>query len=271
MVGPEPPQPPQPAAAPPPPGYNPSPAPPPAGYGPPPGYGQTGGHGVPGGYGQPPGPPGGYGQPGYPYPGPPGAPPPRAGRRIGLIIAIVAAAVALLLLVACGLGAFLWYRQAGGGEGEDLPAIINYRETNPGALSPDHLPDGTALSYPMRPPAGGPHYNRWQNCNGDVYPAPIEDGHAVHSLEHGAVWITYREGLPPDEVARLADRVRGQSYLMMSPYRSLDSTVTLQAWGYQLIAEDVDDERIDEFIRQYRQTATIEPGATCGGGITTTR
>jgi hypothetical protein len=192
-------------------------------------------------------------------------------RRTGLIIAIVAGAVALLLLLVCGAGAFLWYRHDSGGGGGDLSAVINYRETNPDALSREHQPDGTSISYAMRPPAGGPHYNRWQNCNGDVYPEPIEDGNAVHSLEHGAVWITYRVGLTPDELARLTERVRGQTYIMMSPYHFLGSKVALQAWGYQLIVEDVDDERIDGFIRQYRETATVEPGATCGGGITTTR
>lgn len=197
-------------------------------------------------------------------------PPPPPARRTGLIIALVAGAVVMLLVVACGVGAFLW-SQRDNADGGDLSAVVDYRQTNPDALQPEHRPDGFPLSYPMRPPAGGPHYNRWQNCNGDVYPAPIEDGNAVHSLEHGAVWITYQEGLSRGEVERLAERVRGQSYLMMSPYPALGSTVTLQAWGYQLVVEDVDDQRIDEFIRRYRQTATLEPGATCGGGITTTR
>ncbi|MGD9430703.1 DUF3105 domain-containing protein [Arthrobacter russicus] len=30
----------------------------------------------------------------------------------------------------------------------------------------------------------------WTNCG--IYTAPVEPTRAVHSLEHGAVWLTYR-------------------------------------------------------------------------------
>ncbi|GAA3737646.1 hypothetical protein GCM10022225_20620 [Plantactinospora mayteni] len=195
--------------------------------------------------------------------------PAKSGSRNGLIIGIVAGGVALLLLIACGVGVFLWYQQRDGGSGGDLSGLVNYRETNPGALSPDHVEE--PVSYPMSPPVGGPHFQRWQNCNGDVYTEPLVDGNAVHSLEHGAVWITYRPGLAPPEVGKLIDRVRGLAYMMLSPYPGQSAPISLQAWGYQLTVDDADDEAIDAFISAYRQTAAIEPGAPCGGGNTTTR
>ncbi|MFC6015360.1 DUF3105 domain-containing protein [Plantactinospora solaniradicis] len=248
--------------APPQPGYGPPPAPP-QGYGPPqPGYAQPPAPAP--GYGQP-----GYGQPGYPYQGGQPVPPAQPARRTGLIIGIVAGGVALVLLLVCGIGGFIWYRQSNGGGDGDLSAVVNYRETNPDALSATHV--DAPVSYPMTPPAGGPHFPAWQNCNGDVYTAPIEDGNAVHSLEHGAVWITYRPGLPAADVGKLSTRVRGLSHMMLSPYPGQSTPISLQAWGYQLTLDDADDEAIGAFITAYRVTAAIEPGAPCGGGITTTR
>ena len=46
------------------------------------------------------------------------------------------------------------------------------------------------IDYPQSPPIGGDHNPVWQNCG--VYRDPVLDEMAVHSLEHGAVWITYR-------------------------------------------------------------------------------
>ncbi|MEK8110503.1 DUF3105 domain-containing protein [Micromonospora sp. M12] len=63
---------------------------------------------------------------------------------------------------------------------------------------------------------GGSHNTAWQNCTGDVYDAPIAAEHATHSMEHGAVWITHRPDLPAEQVQRLAERVRGVDYMMLS-------------------------------------------------------
>ena len=122
----------------------------------------------------------------------------------------------------------------------------------------------------MTPPAGGPHNDRWQNCMGDVYPAEIAKEHAVHSLEHGTVWITYDPGLPQDQIDALAAKVDGREYLMMSPYPGQPAPISLQAWGYQLTVDDAGDDRIDDFIAALRLNATQEAGATCSGGITDT-
>jgi hypothetical protein len=126
------------------------------------------------------------------------------------------------------------------------------------------------LTYKLTPPVGGNHNYNWQNCMGDVYDAPIANEHAVHAMEHGAVWVAYKSGLPADQVEKLAGKVRGNEYMLMSPIDNLDHNVSLQAWGYQLKLDSVDDGRIDQFISALRQNATVEAGATCSGGITAT-
>ena len=128
------------------------------------------------------------------------------------------------------------------------------------------------MHYPQNPPVGGPHNPIWQNCG--FYSQPVANENAVHALEHGAVWVTYKEGLPASQVAKLATDVQGQTKVFMSPYPNLSSTVSLQAWGYQLKVEDANDGRIDAFIKALRQNATQEPGAACstasGNYITST-
>jgi hypothetical protein len=126
------------------------------------------------------------------------------------------------------------------------------------------------VAYQQSPPVGGDHNPAWQDCTGVIYDAPIANEHAVHSLEHGAVWITYRPGLPADQIAALAAKVTGVQYTMLSPYPDLDAPISLQAWGYQLKVDAAADPRVDQFIKAPRITAAPEPNAPCRRGVTTT-
>jgi hypothetical protein len=106
----------------------------------------------------------------------------------------------------------------------------------------------------------------WQNCG--FYAEPIRDENAVHSLEHGAVWITYRPDLPQDEVERLRDLAQNETFVLVSPYPGLDSPVVASAWGKQLALESAEDPDLERFVQAYRQgPQTPEPGAVCTGGI----
>jgi hypothetical protein len=58
-----------------------------------------------------------------------------------------------------------------------------------------------------------------------VYREAVLDETAVHSLEHGAVWITYRPDLAPDDVERLEMLTNGQTHILLSPYPDLTSPI----------------------------------------------
>lgn len=128
----------------------------------------------------------------------------------------------------------------------------------------------TPVDYPQSPPAGGAHHPTWQQCG--VYSAPIVDEHAVHSLEHGAIWITYQPELGSAEVEKLANITRQSGYRLLSPYPGIDSPIILTGWGVQLKLDSADNPRLMQFISKYEQGPTTpELGATCGGGVTQTR
>jgi hypothetical protein len=139
-----------------------------------------------------------------------------------------------------------------------------------GARFIDSPPAGihtTDLEFPVGglPPMGGPHYANWQNCG--IYDSPIDPGYAIHSMEHGALWITYHPDLPQEQITSLQDRVRGQAYLLLSPYPEQSSPIALTVWDGQLVVESADDERINHFIRRYRNARGPEQGARCSGGV----
>lgn len=158
-----------------------------------------------------------------------------------------------------------WMEQAAQIEG-----IIDYRTSRPEILTRNHT--SGVVQYEVLPPVGGDHNDIWQNCQGDVYTEQIPNEHAVHSLEHGAIWITYNPDLlTEDQVDALARLVRGNEKMLMSPFPGLDSPISLQAWGYQLKVDNPNDDRIREFIRVLRVNTSMEgPTAACGGGVTVT-
>jgi hypothetical protein len=122
------------------------------------------------------------------------------------------------------------------------------------------------VDYAQTPPAGGEHNDIWQNCG--FYDEPITDELAVHSLEHGAVWITYTPEIPQDEIERLRDLSEGNGYVLVSPYPKQGSAVMATAWGKQLALESAEDSNLERFVNAYSQgPQTPEPGATCTGGF----
>lgn len=137
-----------------------------------------------------------------------------------------------------------------------------------GTLTGLHVetPVDYAAEYGMTPPAGGDHWAGWLNCG--VYSEPQENERAVHSLEHGAVWVTY----DPEVVdAAGVDRLRASlpdTYIVLSPFPGLPTPVVASAWGYQVQLDGVDDPRLTAFVSQYWQSAEgPEPGAPCTGAI----
>lgn len=118
--------------------------------------------------------------------------------------------------------------------------------------------------YPM-PPLGGPHNPSWQNC--DIYDAPVAPQYAIHSMEHGAVWIAYNPDLPADQVEQLEDTVRGDSYLLLAPYPGLAEPIVLSVWDRQLAVQSADDSQIDRFITAYRRARGPERTATCDRSV----
>jgi hypothetical protein len=106
-----------------------------------------------------------------------------------------------------------------------------------------------SIEYERYPPTNGDHDPLWQNCG--FYEEPIEDRHAVHSLDHGVVWITYRPDLPEQQIESL--RPYGEeNYVIASPYPGQNVPVIATSWRVQLELDDVEDPRLRRFVDQFR-------------------
>ncbi len=130
----------------------------------------------------------------------------------------------------------------------------------------DPQPVDYEQQYGMNPAAGGDHWSGWLNCG--VYTEPQESERVVHSMEHGAVWVTY----DPDVVGESEiSTLRGNlpsTYVVLSPYPDLPAPVVASAWGAQIQLDGVDDPRLADFLAKYWKAPTApEPGAPCTGQV----
>lgn len=123
-----------------------------------------------------------------------------------------------------------------------------------------------SVNYSVTPPVGGDHAEVWQNCG--IYTEPIPNEPAVHSLEHGAFWITYQPDLPADQVTTLQAAVRNQPYGLLSPMSGLPAPVVASAWGVQLKLDSANDPRLARFVAAHADGAKApEPRGECTGGV----
>ena len=141
------------------------------------------------------------------------------------------------------------------------------------------------IAYAQTPALGGAYSPLWQRCG--VYTAPLYDEYAVHSLERGAVWISYSPALPAADVAKLRallahprvtqpragkDDQKTVSPSLLSPYAGLPTPVVVSVWNAQVQASGPDDPRLAAFLDRYaKESSAPEVGKGCAGGYTGTQ
>ena len=146
---------------------------------------------------------------------------------------------------------------------KEPPAAVEGVQTFPN-LPRDHV--AGPVNYPQTPPVGGPHAAVPLNCA--IYDQPVPNENAVHSLEHGAVWVTYDASKITGRALANLRKDIPSTYAILSPYKGLPTPIVASAWGVQLQVKKADDPRITEFIAKYRLAKSgPEPGGPCTGGV----
>ncbi len=141
--------------------------------------------------------------------------------------------------------------------GAALSGVVDYT-----GLTQNHLT--TPVRYPQTPPVGGDHSPRWQNCG--FYSIEIAPEKGVHSMEHGAVWITFKPDLAAGDIAKIKKLTTSTPYVLASPFPGLPRPVVATAWGHQLVLTGIDDPGLAAFVAKFANSpASPEPGAACSG------
>lgn len=164
--------------------------------------------------------------------------------------------LAAVVLLGIGYGVFNWISTRDDNRQPAGVVSYNYAGGN-------HTED--PVEYTESPPVGGTHNPVWQSCA--YYGGQIANENAVHSLEHGAVWITYRPDISDGDREKLEGWANDRNYLLVSEYDDQESPFVFTAWNNQLPVDSLSDQKATQFMNYFIQgPQTPERGASCSGG-----
>lgn len=116
-------------------------------------------------------------------------------------------------------------------------------------LGQEHIEIGaTHIEYNSNPPTSGPHYA--QPAEWGVYDKELPDEQVIHNLEHGGIWISYKD-VDGDTKSKL--ETLGKKYprsVVVAPRSSNDKPVILASWGRLEKLESFDEDIIKTFIKR---------------------
>ncbi|HEY3249242.1 MAG TPA: DUF3105 domain-containing protein [bacterium] len=130
--------------------------------------------------------------------------------------------------------------------GEAIPTLLNVPHI-PSITSP-HEP------YNSNPPTSGQHVAApapW-----GFYTEVIADEVLVHNLEHGGIWISYKDPKDTatiDQLRALMPQLPRKTIVTLRPKN--DSRIAVAAWGRLMELDHVDAGKIVEFANEFRNTS----------------
>lgn len=115
-----------------------------------------------------------------------------------------------------------------------------------------HVDDGTVPYGESEPPTSGDHSSPvpWQ-----AYNQEIPDMRVIHNLEHGGIYISYRQDLPADQVAKIqalfskpfSDEKFTPTKAVIAPRAANDSPIIMSSWNRNMKLDSFDAEKMKEY------------------------
>jgi hypothetical protein len=173
--------------------------------------------------------------------------------------------VLLLVIAALSASGLTWYISERNAETERLqaqtkkeldeylattntgPALIIQNEKNYDIQSREHVGTRQAHDeYTTNPPTSGPHSSAER---GGFYADEIIDEMAVHNLEHGYIWISYKN-ISESQITQIRKIAKDNPGRVIASKRDANDTdgVILTSWGKMLILSRFDETLTRGFI-----------------------
>ena len=157
----------------------------------------------------------------------------------------VFAGIGLLTLIIIIGGVWLSNKEEVKTQAQLSKPLMGEKMPDQGAL---HVARGvTHSAYNSNPPTSGPH---WTGVAGPgIKDESVPDELVLHSMEHGAAVVWYREGMDQGDIDKIKEAFNNSSgKKIMLARKDLDVPVALTSWGYLLKLQTVDETKIEEFI-----------------------
>lgn len=136
----------------------------------------------------------------------------------------------------------------------DMNAVADNSVSFP-ILGQTHIPEGSPRpNYNSNPPTSGDHYV--YTIPAGVYDQTPPDENLVHNLEHGHIWLSYRDADDAETISALVTIQEQFPNWVVVTYRpENDSRIAVASWGRLLSLEEPDEDQILAFILRYRNKA----------------
>ncbi len=113
----------------------------------------------------------------------------------------------------------------------------------------NHVGPGETVSYNTNPPTSGSHWATpadWRFNNKE-----LPDEQLVHNLEHGGIWITYKD-LDEESINKLKDIAKNNSNSVVITKRNKnDNPIVVASWGRMMKLSEVNEALIQKYIDSY--------------------
>lgn len=122
-------------------------------------------------------------------------------------------------------------------------------------IGQEHIPVGSPRpDYNSNPPTSGPHYA--SPLRAGIYHQPPPDENLVHNLEHGHIWLSYRDA-DDTETIDLITAIQSDfpNWVVVSYRPQNDDRLVAASWGRLLPLEEPDQDAILAFITRHRNRA----------------